>query len=281
MTKRRTRRLSVAAMPDVLDGLTMDLGRLIETTEDPAEQRVLRIMRGSREDWAVWYVTRPMAALAYDYSPELPAWDWTAVRPTPSGVMVWDGGSGFASDADGGPVVQGVIWASTGEEAIIQPLIHAREAPHDTPSRYLALAPGYYPVAAELAEDLVSDPQDPTLHSMIGATMLLAQTPTVATRRERVSGPPRQHPQPRPELPFAVTQVTLRESVRDAHAAEQTEQEARSWQLTHRHLVRGHWKTARVGPGRAHRRPVFVPPYIRGPEGAELRPSLRVHVWKR
>lgn len=279
MTKQKKGRLSVSAMPSVLDGLSLDLAHLAAATEDVAERRVLRMLRASREDWSIWWVSRAMAALAYDYCPELPAWDWHVVRPSTAGVLVWEGSSGFATDA--GPVVQGILWVSTGEEAIIQPLVHARDAAHATPSRYLALASAYYPVTARDAEDLFSDPEDPTLHAMVGATMLLAQTPTVAARRTRISGSPSLHPQRRPEMPFAITQVTLRENVRDTHHAEQREQESRAWQLKHRHLVRGHWKTARVGPGRSSRKPVFVPPYIRGPEGAEFRSSTRVHVWRR
>jgi len=37
-----------------------------------------------------------------------------------------------------------------------------------------------------------------------------------------------------------------------------------------RYAVKGHWRHARVGPGRAARRWVYIAPHMRGPEGAPL-----------
>jgi hypothetical protein len=48
--------------------------------------------------------------------------------------------------------------------------------------------------------------------------------------------------------------------------------------LTRREWVGGHWKNATHGPKRGQRRLVYVHPYIRGPEGAELRAATTVRV---
>jgi hypothetical protein len=43
-----------------------------------------------------------------------------------------------------------------------------------------------------------------------------------------------------------------------------------SWTLDHRILVTGYWKMQPYGPGGTLRRPVWIPPHIRGPEDAPL-----------
>lgn len=46
----------------------------------------------------------------------------------------------------------------------------------------------------------------------------------------------------------------------------------------HRWVVRGHWRQQPWGPGRAFRRPVYVLPHVKGPEGAPLLGGERVTV---
>lgn len=53
---------------------------------------------------------------------------------------------------------------------------------------------------------------------------------------------------------------------------------AGSGAMTVRTIVRGHWRNQPYGPGRAERRPVWIAPHLRGPDGAPLvvRPTVRV-----
>lgn len=44
--------------------------------------------------------------------------------------------------------------------------------------------------------------------------------------------------------------------------------------------VKGHWRSQPYGPARAYRRPTYIAPYIKGPEGAPLRSGATVHVLK-
>jgi hypothetical protein len=48
--------------------------------------------------------------------------------------------------------------------------------------------------------------------------------------------------------------------------------------LTRREWVGGHWRNQACGPKRGQRRLIYVHPYIRGPEGAELRAATTVRV---
>ncbi len=47
-------------------------------------------------------------------------------------------------------------------------------------------------------------------------------------------------------------------------------QSAASRQLANRHLVMGHWKSQTYGVNRSSRRPVWIEPYARGPDAAEV-----------
>lgn len=52
----------------------------------------------------------------------------------------------------------------------------------------------------------------------------------------------------------------------------------REWH--HRWIVSGHWRNQPCGPGRSLRRPVWIAPYVKGPEGAPLvaRPKVKALV---
>jgi hypothetical protein len=48
----------------------------------------------------------------------------------------------------------------------------------------------------------------------------------------------------------------------------------------HRWWVGGHWRQQACGPNHADRRPKWIAPYVKGPEGSPLMKD-RVHVWRR
>lgn len=49
----------------------------------------------------------------------------------------------------------------------------------------------------------------------------------------------------------------------------------------HQWIVRGHWRQQPCGPGRVERRPVWIAPHIKGPEGAPMLGGEKVYVLKR
>lgn len=72
--------------------------------------------------------------------------------------------------------------------------------------------------------------------------------------------------------------VTLRKLHR-TESAPSDDHAAREW--SHRWLVAGHWRWARVGVGRTERRLVYVRPHVKGPEDKPLVVPTRVNAWQR
>lgn len=73
--------------------------------------------------------------------------------------------------------------------------------------------------------------------------------------------------------------VALRHSVYEAAGAERlpyTDGSGRRYRV--RWPVKGHWRQQPYGPERQYRRPQFIAPYIKGPEGAPLRTGATVRV---
>ena len=58
-------------------------------------------------------------------------------------------------------------------------------------------------------------------------------------------------------------------------------QEAGDRSYHHRWLVSGHWRQQAVGPGHSQRRPTYIHPHLKGPEGAPLLPPTTVKAWTR
>lgn len=61
----------------------------------------------------------------------------------------------------------------------------------------------------------------------------------------------------------------------------ETDEAAPSREYQHRWLVNGHWRNQPYGPGRSQTRPVFIHPYLKGPEDAPLLQKETVKSWTR
>lgn len=86
----------------------------------------------------------------------------------------------------------------------------------------------------------------------------------------------------RPRHVPRITVVELRQRpAASRHGAPDDEDGGESWHLTHQHLVRGHWRQQACGPGLKWRKPVYIAPYIKGPEGSGLTQTDVVHVCRR
>lgn len=117
--------------------------------------------------------------------------------------------------------------------------------------------------------------------SVLGAAWLLSQQPSISERRR---------------IPTATDQsggavdaqddadrVTIIELRRlhqlDGAATEGGSGERRRYDK--RFWVSAHWRQQACGPGRKLRKPLWISPFIKGPESAPLADTTRVYVWRR
>lgn len=76
-----------------------------------------------------------------------------------------------------------------------------------------------------------------------------------------------------------VTVVTLRHHVKAQVDQVQAAEKIPSRQLTHRFVVRGHWRNQAYGTDRALRRRTYILPYVKGPENAPFVTREKVYQW--
>lgn len=75
--------------------------------------------------------------------------------------------------------------------------------------------------------------------------------------------------------PARVRIIELRRSD-SSRPAEMSERE-----YHHQWIVRGHWRQQACGPERSRRKPIWIAPHIKGPEGAPMLGGEKVYAWKR
>jgi hypothetical protein len=126
-------------------------------------------------------------------------------------------------------------------------------------------------------QDCALDEASYRVRSMVAAAWLLMAQPRIADRR-RLPG--------RPNLKGEGNGKTNDVQLIDIHRAHASAGESTGnadgtqVEYSHRWWVIGHWRQQACGPGRTQRRPVWISPHIKGPEGAPL-VEERVYVWKR
>lgn len=113
------------------------------------------------------------------------------------------------------------------------------------------------------------------LQSM-GCAWIMMQQPTLAgSKRVRGAKVPGRRAPKKPEI---IQYITLRKIPTNAAVEHPSAHEGREYHV--RWWVKGHWRQQAVGVGRKLRRPVYIAPHIKGPEGAPLK-TERVHKWTR
>ncbi|MEV8166235.1 hypothetical protein AB0O80_10670 [Rothia kristinae] len=235
----------------------------------------------------LWWVSAPMAALAYAAAGDLPEDQQIEMtRPTLGGVLIWEGGTGLSLTFDDAPREH---WTGAAFGAPRPPAVDIIGALWTTgPGGPLLFGLTDDPrFTTTSREDLVAvyplDTERPRLEALLISTWLLADQPTIGTRRRWDPRTPGMHARRIPH-DSEVQIIKLRESLThpDPWPAEATDTpEERRWQLTHRILVSGHWRQQPCGPGREDHRPIFVPPHIKGPAGSPLVLKPKVKVWSR
>jgi hypothetical protein len=262
---------------------------------DPqAEEWMCREVRHLRAAELYW-ATEPMSALALDASGDLPEWTPAAARPCGVGLLVWEGGlpdlrwqgaperawTVNALRVRVAPTVRvdGVLWAPDPEGLRLSLLTRPDLIAEWLMPRWHQV--GLFPfgeVKLALNSPVPTTSQDFSsgLVAALGATWLLMQQPTVASRSTLDEPRAGKGRAPRPER--AVRIIDLR-AARGGDDPDREADGARNYR--HRWMVRGHWRQQACGPQRSHRRPTWVPPHVKGPDGAPWLTSERVHVWRR
>ena len=130
--------------------------------------------------------------------------------------------------------------------------------------------------------EVMGSPEGSHLVSIVGAAWLLMSQPAVIEIRTLGRGGPGSGDAsgatgPRRES----SNVTIIELRRPASAARDGAEGASGRQYRRRWWVDGHWRQQACGPGRTQRKPIWVSPYVKGPEGSPLVAKERVHVLRR
>lgn len=236
----------------------------------------------------LWWVTKRMARLAAEARGSVPEWTPSAARPSRSGIVWWEGGTGIETpyrttmiprgkttriEAKGSEVL-GCVWHSDVEGGIsVTPIVLDPVGNPELPFGATLSMIGTTSWDGHGRTGFTGD-----LWPMLGATWLLAQSPTVGvTHGVRYDRRDPDRPLARPEMPSLITVVTLRETDRGAPQIDGLPRRG----LDHQVIVRAHWRQQACGPKRAWRKPVFIAPHVRGPAGTELVVKPTVHVWRR
>ncbi len=289
---------------------------------EPDESLDLHRMFG-REAWldaknlevaSLYWVTPDMAALALSAGRTLPETMWNAeARPSPSGLMVFDGGiSSIQMDRMIDVPVHAVSWGPGGEGRcriglwsradVLEELVTANglalSLDEGTETAPLLLVAIEFPITTrpvgreeliesgqrwEIESSVTSGVDNATLMFTLNAAWALMQQETVADRQHvdvdrdirRSYGRAKR---PTPE----VTLVALRRRYRptDKDRPEQGV-DAQGRPVLYRTVVVGHWFNQAYGPNWSMRRRWWRAEHERGPEDAELLVRQKVNVWSR
>ncbi|MDK9354267.1 hypothetical protein FAM22020_001958 [Propionibacterium freudenreichii] len=241
---------------------------------------------------SLFWVSGEMAALAMDAALDVPEWS-PGQLITPTGLACFatplPGPAPRTFDLPGGRTWQGnpPVWAiawlpAPGGGTMIQLLGRLADCP-----------PGFADVDGPLVEilsilirpesdlDASLSPEARMSASLLMAMSVLMDTPTVAERHtidSRTGKAPGTEHRPRTQHPDRhVTLVDLR----PVRTVVTDHDEGTGHKLTVRFMVRGHWTHQVHGPKRGLRKLIFIAPYLKGPEGAPLRATEKVMVWRR
>jgi hypothetical protein len=239
----------------------------------------------------LFFVSRDMVDVALDAADSLPEWTPAIAAPCPTGVLCWAKPAGVVpwnalSPDDPGEVTWDGLWWWSRPDGVLQlqPLSRLAKnpellAPYQVTSPLWATNPTLtvQPLVPRTAEAAGAADASPLI-SVVGAAWLLMGQPTVAATRA-LEALPRHRDDGAATEPNS-NQVSIIELRRPLSPPREGDGSAADRQYHHRWWVGGHWRQQACGPNHADRRPKWIAPYVKGPEGAPLKKD-RVHVWRR
>lgn len=264
---------------------------------------------GARREGLTWqiaelyWVAQDMARVALDASLDMPDFTFSQIIPCDVGLIFFDGGLPslpiIAADQERTGVgtmrhpelpVDYFLWYRQGSTLNLQygcTMARAVASGFDPYHQHLPLIAagtvyfeGFMDTTIYAGESYTGGEQvaiaKVSTINMLAATWSLMGQETVASTQRQVFQPSSgQYKKGR--RPGTVTTVALR---RMRVVSEEIDRET-GRKYTHRFVVRGHWRQQAHGPNRSERRTIWVPSYIKGPEGAPLLHSEKVMVWRR
>lgn len=216
----------------------------------------------------LWWASDDMTKLALGARDNLPDWTPTFAMPASSGLLHW---ASNAITCDGTPV-DTAIWIKQGSQLHIS--LYKSLPSGDLEPAQVSMVESDEPFSQSsfaIKQDRATAP----IVQLIGATWLLMQQPTISEIKRTNRG--KGHRGKQPVEINDVQIINLRTLARDD--TEPRKQEG-TREYHHRWVVGGHWRQQACGPGRKQRKPVFILPYVKGPEDAPLK-TERVNVWRR
>lgn len=307
-------RLRAVDLPGARDSLIAALGELLPRLDDESADLSRAHARAAR-DAELWWVAPAMTQLALDASRSLPEWRPAQAAPAQTGLLYWAGPLPVVP-YDGarrscwpvGPLgvpsppqapVRGILWRTVAGRIEL----HALIAPTDLPAEVWQIPVGrlVQSTGVLLGDVVTSRPQITaagdlipgidsswvdSLIALTGATWLLMREPDVADNRTPTAPARSRRTRTPRRVPASVTTIRLRAAARRAGDPEDLEETASSpagdaprWRLATRHVVRGHWRHYRVGPGGAERQLRWIDAHLRGPADAPVQHTEHVHTW--
>lgn len=238
------------------------------------------LIESAASNCPLYYVAPDMTELAAAAGSTLPVAQLGAqIMPSATGFIMFDGELGTLLDDDGTYSVAGAVWRHDNEEHVdVYPLIEMSGALMTTP-QWLLWPIGSDNPAGYANEDGNLDAGtyegEPIIRTVLAAWLLMQQSIawTESTQPDR----PTSRRLKRAGLPVSpVTIVRLRKLVR---ADEENEGgELVAW--SHRWLVNGHWRQQWYPSAQEHR-PVWISPYVKGPDNKPFLSKTRVMAWVR
>jgi hypothetical protein len=267
----------------------------IRSNTGPGAQPGLDALASALQVGELFWVQQDMAALAMHAGEQLAAGGWaTADRPSPCGLLYWEGGIGHMDYTGVQIPVEACAWSPYQGEMKLWLLMSRDRLVTETERAghaFTLVTEEIPPLVPFYGATLPADGEPVSMASIgsrlpqpvvaaLAAAWLLMQQPTLVDRtRERADkSTARAYARDGLGAP-EVTIVDLRRQYTPQDKDPDAGSDGRRYR--HRWVVSGHWRNQPYGPDRSLRRQTWVPSYVKGPEGAPLLSTERVNVWRR
>lgn len=222
----------------------------------------------------LYWVTRRMTSVAVGAAETLPEWTPARAVPSPRGFLCWERAAGLTLVKSSGDEVSfdAALWHPDDSGRLVVHFMSRGRGSFPWPwegSRVVTIPDPSRPRTEEVGGGLDSVPE---LSVLASAWLLMAQPRLVSTRAAGSAEQSSGGRVGRVDRP-AVSVVDVRPTV---HAAGEFSGRGGTVDHDHQWWVTGHWRQQVCGPGRLERKPIWIDPHLKGPEGAPIGESVRI-----